>query len=72
MQPLQNCISSTIRISRDILCLPYAGFLCQLMYVKKNVMPTPPLPTHLVTQVYGIRPYQMYLLVECLVPQMAM
>ena len=27
MQPLQNCISPTIRIGREILCLSYAGFL---------------------------------------------
>ena len=26
MQPLQNCIGPTIRIGREILCLPYAGF----------------------------------------------
>ena len=26
MQPLQNCIGSTIPISREILCLPYPGF----------------------------------------------
>ena len=26
MQPLQNCSGPTIRIGRDILCLPYAGF----------------------------------------------
>ena len=24
-QPFQNCIGPTIRIGRDILCLPYAG-----------------------------------------------
>ena len=27
MQPLQYCIGPTIRIGREILCLPYAGFL---------------------------------------------
>ena len=27
MQPLQNCIGPTIRIGREILCLPYAAFL---------------------------------------------
>ena len=27
MQPLQNCNGPTIRIDREILCLPYAGFL---------------------------------------------
>ena len=27
MQPLPNCIGPTIRIGREILCLPYAGFL---------------------------------------------
>ena len=26
MQPLQNCIGPNIRIGREILCLPYAGF----------------------------------------------
>ena len=26
-QPLQNYIGPTIRIGREILCLPYAGFL---------------------------------------------
>ena len=26
MQPLKNCIGPTIRIGREILCLPYAGF----------------------------------------------
>ena len=26
-QPLQNCKGPTIRIGREILCLPYAGFL---------------------------------------------
>ena len=25
-QPLQNCIGPTIRIGREIRCLPYAGF----------------------------------------------
>ena len=30
MQPLQNCIGPTIRIGREILCLPYAGFLISL------------------------------------------
>ena len=29
MQPLQNCIGPTIRIGREIQCLPYAGFLTQ-------------------------------------------
>ena len=28
MQPLQHCIGPTIRIGREILCLPYAGFFC--------------------------------------------
>ena len=27
MQLLQNCIGPTIRIGREIQCLPYAGFL---------------------------------------------
>ena len=27
MQPLRNCNGPTIRIGREILCLPYAGFL---------------------------------------------
>ena len=35
MQPLQNCISPTIRIGREILCLPYAGF-------KKKINPVCP------------------------------
>ena len=26
MKPLQNCNGPTIRIGREILCLPYAGF----------------------------------------------
>ena len=26
MQSLQNCIGPTIRIGREILCLPYEGF----------------------------------------------
>ena len=26
LQPLQDCIGPTIRIRREILCLPYAGF----------------------------------------------
>ena len=26
MQPLPNCIGPTIRIGREIRCLPYAGF----------------------------------------------
>ena len=26
MQPLRNCNGPTIRIGREILCLPYAGF----------------------------------------------
>ena len=26
MQPLQNCIGPTVRICRQILCLPYAGY----------------------------------------------
>ena len=29
MQPLQNCIGPTIRIGREILSLPYAGFLSE-------------------------------------------
>ena len=28
MQPLKNFIGPTIRIGREILCLPYAGFFC--------------------------------------------
>ena len=31
MQPLQNCIGHNIRIGREILCLPYAGFFRALM-----------------------------------------
>ena len=31
MQPLQNCIGPTIRIGREILCLPYAGFFLLMM-----------------------------------------
>ena len=36
MKPLQNCIGPTIRIGREILCLPYAGFFCNYLvkYVK--------------------------------------
>ena len=30
MQPLGNCIGPTIRIGREILCLPYAGFFFHL------------------------------------------
>ena len=30
MQSLQNCIGPTIRIGRDILCLPYAGFFASI------------------------------------------
>ena len=29
---LQNCIGPTIRISQEILCLPYAGFLKKDMH----------------------------------------
>ena len=27
MQPFQNCIAPNVCIGREILCLPYAGFL---------------------------------------------
>ena len=30
-----NCIGPTIRISREILCLPYAGFLMNVFGLKK-------------------------------------
>ena len=30
MQPLRNCNGPTIRIGREILCLPYAGFFLTL------------------------------------------
>ena len=33
MQPLQNCIGPTIRIGREIRCLPYAGFLNFILFV---------------------------------------
>ena len=37
MQPLQNCTGPTIRIGREILCLPYAGFLsCYLPNFSKT------------------------------------
>ena len=36
MQPLQNCIGPTIRISREILCLPYAGFLILIILKRKE------------------------------------
>ena len=32
MRPLQNCIGPTIRIGREILCLPYAGFFSNVLY----------------------------------------
>ena len=32
MQLLQNCIGPTIRIGREILCLPYAGFFSDLFF----------------------------------------
>ena len=31
MQPLQNCIGPTIRLGREILCLPFAGFFVILL-----------------------------------------
>ena len=31
MQPLENCIGPTIRIGREIQCLPYAGFFLVFM-----------------------------------------
>ena len=34
MQPLQICISPTIRIGRESWCLPYAGFLLEGVTVK--------------------------------------
>ena len=37
MQPLQNCTGPTIRIGREILCLPYAGFF-KLFYYDSNLM----------------------------------
>ena len=33
MQPVQNCIGPTIRIGREILCLPYAGFLLKSFFI---------------------------------------
>ena len=36
MQPLRNCNGPTIRIGREILCLPYAGFLGSLILVEKD------------------------------------
>ena len=32
MQPLQNCIGPTIRIGREILCLPYVGFFIYIFF----------------------------------------
>ena len=37
MQPLQNCIGPTIRIGREILCLPYAGFFILILFSDKVV-----------------------------------
>ena len=34
MQPLQNYIGPTIRIGREILCLPYAGFFLTRLDIK--------------------------------------
>ena len=36
-QPLQNCIGPTIRIGREILCLPYAGFLTYFLKLRKII-----------------------------------
>ena len=33
MQPLRNCNGPTIRIGREILCLPYAGFFIEGFYI---------------------------------------
>ena len=61
MQPLQNCIGPAIRIGREILCLPYAGFfrikfkwqsyvhyhLQGLLSLSKNTAQTHDPPKHL-------------------------
>ena len=36
MQPLENCIGPTIRIGREILCLPYAGFFFETSKIKNH------------------------------------
>ena len=33
MQPLQICIRPIIRIGREMLCLPYAGFFVNLIVI---------------------------------------
>ena len=51
MQPLKNYIGPTIRIGREILCLPCAGFLLHI-YLQYNEAilssnpppPPPPIP----------------------------
>ena len=37
MLPLQNCIGPTIRIGREILCLPYAGFFDIISPCRNNL-----------------------------------
>ena len=38
MQPLRNCNGPTIRIGREILCLPYAGFFLYIIH-KYEIFP---------------------------------
>ena len=47
MQPLENCIGPTIRNGREILCLPYAGFLKYGWYYMH-------ISRYLVSTIYGI------------------
>ena len=37
MQPTQNCIGPSIRIGREILGLPYAGFFNQVLHVRCHI-----------------------------------
>ena len=39
MQPLQICISPSIRIGRESWCLPYAGFLQKAFEISETKHP---------------------------------
>ena len=38
MQPLKNCIGPTIRIGREILCLPYEGVFSKSIMEKLHLL----------------------------------
>ena len=57
MQPLQNCIGPTIRIGREILCLPYAGFKKKIIKNAVNFLMTYHEPTNIFRAFTGTTKY---------------